>query len=86
MPTAIVPLPDAAVVTGGTSWLPLSVTMVPPLEDMLAHPATRIAAPPMPAHRDRFTTSRSTFIRLPPCRLMIWKDRPVLLASSGTWD
>jgi hypothetical protein len=45
--TVIVPLPVALVVTGGTSWLPLSVTLASTAEATLAPIATRIAITPV---------------------------------------
>src|SRR6266849_2389283 len=47
--TVMVPLPEAEVATGGTSWPPLSVTLLPPnielhIELMVSHPARASAA------------------------------------------
>src|SRR4030095_13631162 len=83
-PTVIVPVPVAPVVTGGISWLPLSATFVPPLEDMLAHPASRIATAPMLAHRKPLTTCRSPLIRLPPSSRVTDTDRIGRLHSTLT--
>src|SRR5262245_39134189 len=50
-PTVMVPLPVAEVVTGGTSWLPLSTTFTSWLQDIPGHPAMSTATAPMTAHK-----------------------------------
>src|ERR1700730_4254321 len=72
MRTAMVPLPVAAVLTGGTSWLPLRMTFEPLLETaeaegeglvVWAHAAARnAAAPRLLTQRDRLTICRSACI------------------------
>src|SRR6266852_6081216 len=59
-------MPEALVVTAGTSRPPLSV--VGPLLDISAHAAVRTAAAPTPTQRDRLTTSRTVFILSPPTK------------------
>jgi hypothetical protein len=46
-------LPEAEVVTAGTSWLPLSATGPRLVWAIPAHPAPRTAAAPTPSQRDR---------------------------------
>src|SRR5713101_8971766 len=67
--TVMVPLPVAAVFTGGTSWAPLSTTFEPvgALRAICcAHPAARSAAmPTLLRHRERVMTRRSVSIASP---------------------
>src|SRR6266436_4013393 len=89
MRTAMVPLPVAAVLTGGTSWLPLSVTFEP-LGAALAiccwalccaHPAARSAATlTLLSHRDRLTSRCSACIGLASLDDM---DSPMATAACG---
>src|SRR5258705_9567025 len=69
MRTVMVPLPVAAVLTGGISWRPSRTTFEPLLlvvEGMGAGPGVRVHAaaqsattPKPPTHRERFTTGPS---------------------------
>jgi hypothetical protein len=64
-------VPDAVVVTGGTSSAPLSAVMPLVFLGWLAHPATRSAAAPRPNQRDRLRTGCSDVIVCPPASL-VW--------------
>src|SRR4030081_4155709 len=66
--TVIVPLPVALVVTGGTSWLPLSVTLASEAEATPTPIATRIA----------ITPNIAKSVRLIVCLLLILvEERPL---------
>src|SRR5215470_13735601 len=56
--TLTVPLPVAAVVTGGTSWLPLRVTFEPLGAELWAHATATSTAAPRPFHQRVHPTIR----------------------------
>src|SRR5437879_6475289 len=58
-PTVIVLVPLAEVLTGGTSWLPASMTPPLPLDDVPAHPAKKRTAAPTANVKDRSTHCRT---------------------------
>jgi hypothetical protein len=64
-------VPEAVVVTGGTSSAPLRAVMPLVYLGVLAHPATRSAAAPRPNQRDRLRTGCSDVIVCPPASL-VW--------------
>jgi hypothetical protein len=59
VPTVIVPLPDADVFTGGTSWVPFSMTFVPA--------AITIPVPPAKTPTIAMTTSMNCDFREIAC-------------------
>lgn len=64
--TVMVPLPEAEVVTGGTSWLPLSAILTAWLQDAPGYPAIKIAAAPTIPNRVCLTIRFCRFIGIPP--------------------
>src|SRR6266700_1020223 len=75
--TVIVPLPVALVVTGGTSWLPLSATLASAAEAMPTPIATRLAITPNNAKSERLIACLLLLMlvtNVPPRNL-----RPVLM-------
>jgi hypothetical protein len=72
--TTIVPLPDAAVLTGGTSWSPLSVTLIPSLVPavVVEQPAETINAMAKTAANDGQNFKCTVFIDLPPSLIFLF--------------
>src|SRR5688572_8667505 len=64
-------VPEAFVVTGGTSSAPLSAVMPLVCLGLLAHPAPRSATTPRPTQRDRLRTGCTDVIVCPPASL-VW--------------
>jgi hypothetical protein len=63
--TVIVPLPDAEVLTGGTSWSPLRLTLTSVADAMPAPPASTLASNTMMAKLNR-DLRKIVSIYLPP--------------------
>src|SRR3990172_7939834 len=66
-PTVMVPFPDAEVVTGGTSCLPLSMTSLPLLNVKSEHPGSNIATVLKTAQSDGLVNCFSALMRYSTC-------------------